>query len=207
MKKSTYIQTFCLIENNTVVLNGKELFASKLSPSFSAFAKELYRELGFRYPKFFKMDHLSKLTFLAAEVLLQNSGLSETDKKQIAIVLSNKSASLDTDRKHQETIQDPENCYPSPSIFVYTLPNIGTGEVCIRHGIQGENAFFVFSEFNPAFLKTYATSLLQLQKAKHILCGWVDVDKEAYKAFVYLVSEEGTFPNDDAFINKNYTNN
>ena len=86
----------------------------------------------------------------------------------MALVLSNKSASLDTDRKHQETINNKDSYYPSPGIFVYTLPNIGIGEISIRHEIRGENAFFVFDVFNAQTLFQYAEALLQTKKSTHI---------------------------------------
>src|SRR5690606_9811213 len=104
--------------------------------------KQVYKENNSAYPKFFKMDNLCKLAFLASEFLLEDSKIGSTTQENMGIVLSNKSSSLNTDRKHQATINDKDNYFPSPALFVYTLPNIMIGEISIRHQIKGENVFF-----------------------------------------------------------------
>ena len=124
----------------------------------------------------------------------------------MAIVLSNRSGSLDTDRKHQSTIQSEENFYPSPAVFVYTLPNIGIGEISIRHHIKGENAFFVFNDFNAKFLTQYSEALINNNKASQVLCGWVDVDENAYHSYMYVVSKTGAYTHSETTITKEYHN-
>ena len=137
------------------------------------------------------MDNLSKLAFLAAELVLREK--INTDKENdIAIVFSNQAASLDTDVKFQESIADEENYFPSPAVFVYTLPNICVGEISIKHQLKSENAFFVFDSFNATFIKNYAAMLLAKNKAEKVLCGWVEYYQEEYNAVVYLVEKEGT---------------
>lgn len=106
----------------------------------SAFLLALYKHAGINYPKFYKMDNLSKLGFLAAEMILKNPTLILDFKKEdIAIVLYNRNSSLDTDINYFETVKE----MASPALFVYTLPNILIGELCIRHGFKGENIFFL----------------------------------------------------------------
>src|ERR1700741_5650650 len=96
------------------------------------------------YPKFHKMDALSKLGLLCAEHALKNGDfLSKYPLNRVGIVLSNSASSLETDRQHQRSISDKSNYFPSPAIFVYTLPNIVIGEMAIKYKITGENAFFV----------------------------------------------------------------
>ncbi|WP_293893358.1 3-oxoacyl-ACP synthase [Flavobacterium sp.] len=186
----TYIQSYCTIQNNKVTLNGEMIFESE-SDLFSDFSKKAYQYFEINYPKFFKMDDLSKLAFLAAELLLKNE-MDGTKENNIALVFANASSSLDTDVKYQNSINDKENYYPSPAVFVYTLPNICLGEISIRHQLKSENSFFIFAEFNPLFTGNYANLLLKTKKADKVLCGWVDFYKEEYKAFLYLVSNEGT---------------
>lgn len=157
---------------------------------FSSFSKSAYKALNIDYSKFFKMDNLSKLAFMAGDVLLK-----EETEKNVALVLSNKASSLDTDRKHQRSIVDSSNFYPSPSVFVYTLPNICMGEISIKHGLYSENAFFVFDKFNPSALKDYSDSLLMEGNAKKVLCGWADFDHGKYDAFLYVIANKGTFAN------------
>lgn len=203
MPKTFYIERYCHIKNNTVSLNGKPLF-EMASEDFSTFIKAAYKHLDTKYPKFFKMDQLSKLAFLSADVLLKETTALSEEEQNIAIVLSNHSSSLDTDRKHQDSISDPDNYYPSPSVFVYTLPNICIGEISIRHKLFSENSFFIFETFSANLLKEYAESLLRTQKAEKVLCGWVNFDTDTYEAFLYLVSTEGTIAHNNNEITRLY---
>ncbi|WP_415034788.1 3-oxoacyl-ACP synthase [Flavobacterium sp.] len=140
------------------------------------------------------MDHLSKLAFLGAEVLLKNE-IDPENENDIALLLANRSSSLDTDVKYQESIADKQSYFPSPAVFVYTLPNICLGEISIRHQLKSENSFFIFDAFNPAFMADYANVLLQTQKAGKVLCGWVEFFANEYDAFLYLVEEQGVLEN------------
>lgn len=175
--------------------------------AFPEFAKQIYKEKDMAYPKFFKMDNLCKLAFLTSEFLLEKAKINTNLKANMGIVLSNKSASLDTDRKHQETINDTDNYYPSPAVFVYTLANIMIGEISIRHQIKGENAFFVSETFNKTLIEQYATSLIRNEKSSHILCGWVDFDDNKYDAFMYLVAEDGEHNYSKELIKNIYNEN
>jgi hypothetical protein len=172
----------CIIEHSKITVDGHVIFESQ-SETFQEFAKEAYKSLDLSYPKFHKMDHLSKLAFLAAEMVLKDEDHSRT-----AIVFANRSSSLDTDFKYQESINDPDNFYPSPAVFVYTLPNICVGEISIKHKMQTENAFFVLDEFDEKFLHDYSEQILLSGKADKVLCGWVELYQENYKAFVYLLT-------------------
>lgn len=167
-------------------MNGKLIFSDD-SEDVKSFLKVTYKSLEVKYPKFFKMDSLSKLAFLGAELLLTE----EYKSSNTALVFSNAASSLDTDRKHQESINDAENYFPSPAVFVYTLPNIGIGEISIRHQLKSENAFFIFEKYNAEFHHSYEKSLIQMNKAGSVLAGWVNVDENKCDAFLYLVSAKG----------------
>ena len=170
-------------------MNGNVLFSDE-SGDFSTFIKNAYKFFQTDYSKFFKMDNLSKLAFLATDVLLKEENLTEMENN-IALVFSNRAASLDTDRKHQAAIENDAEYFPSPAIFVYTLPNICLGEISIRHRLYSENSFFIFDRFNAEHLQLYANSLLRSGKAEKVLCGWVDLDENSYDAFLYLVEKDG----------------
>lgn len=167
----------CKIYKGAIIVNGSFVF-EMLGGDFSTFAKGAYKHLGIDYPKFFKMDALSKLAFLGVEYLLE--GFSSEEKEGLALVFANHSASLDTDLRHQETIQDPNNYYPSPAIFVYTLPNICLGEIAIRHGLRTESSFFIFDQYPSEFFSQYSQYLFQAGKAKKVLCAWVELMAEDY---------------------------
>lgn len=155
------------------------------------------------YPKFYKMDNLSKLSMLAAETLFNHKNFTP-ENEDIALVLSNKHSSLDTDLKHQDSISSPDAYYPSPAVFVYTLANICLGEISIKYKLQTENAFFVFEKMNAEFLSMYVNQILHTGKAKKALCGWVDFYNENHEAFIYLVENEGDFEHNSQTIEKLY---
>ena len=186
MNSGFKIKSFINIRNGIISFNNTILFEDDAN-NFKDFIKKAYKSLDIDYPKFFKMDNLSKLAFVAADVLLNNINIDENT----AVILSNRSSSLDTDRKHQTSISDAKNYYPSPSVFVYTLPNICIGEICIKQKLFSENSFFIFDTFNPEHLWIQSQYLLKSGKANRVLCGWIDIDDSKYDAFVYVVESQG----------------
>lgn len=198
MKTKFYIQDYCHLYKNEILLNGTPIFKSD-KDNFSDFIKAAYTYFDIAHSKFFKMDNLSKLAFIPSDILLKN----ETEKN-IALVFSNNSSSLDTDRKYQGSIEDSDNFYPSPAVFVYTLPNICLGEISIKHKLYSENSFFVFDTFNASALFDYTNSLLEEQKAEKVVCGWVNIDNGKYDAFLYVVAKKGTFAHNLTEINRLY---
>lgn len=187
MNQKFYIKDYCTITNQKI-FHGNELIFSFAATSFLDFSKFAYRNQELTYPKFFKMDNLSKLAFLAASVLLKPYNEEEND---VALVFGNRSSSLDTDLLFQKSISNRDAYYPSPAVFVYTLPNICLGEISIKFKLYSENSFFVFESFNPSFFKAYTEILIKTGKAKEVLCGWVEILEDNYQAFVYLVSQNG----------------
>ena len=130
------------------------------------------------------MDPLSRLGWITTELLLGPGwDTSIYRPEDIAIVLSNAHSSLDTDYKYNDTIRD----IPSPSVFVYTLPNIMIGEISIRHGFKGESAFFLSPSFDPTLLAAYTNLLLQQGIANAAIVGWVDLLGDDYKAALFLI--------------------
>lgn len=203
MVDKLYIQSYCHVKNGQLKLNGKIVFKDEPKNTLKVFLKNSYKNQKINYPKFFKMDNLSKLAILASELVLSNIDANEYGNN-IALVFSNNASSLDTDRKHQKTINEIDNFYPSPAIFVYTLPNIGIGEVSIKHQLKSENAFFIFDEFNASFHHNYESILIQSKKSSAVLAGWVNVDNENYNAFLYLVSKKGLIEHTEQNLIKKY---
>ncbi len=145
-----------------------------------------YRNIGINYPKFFKMDRLCKAGFLGAEVLLKDLIDDEKNNDDWGIILMNSASSLDNDRRFQQTIAE-DDYFPSPSIFVYTLANIVTGEIAIRHKIGGETSFYVMPEFDEELMtELIAQSFNANPKLTYILCGWVDVDHGQHEVRMFL---------------------
>lgn len=189
MEQQLYISSYVVLVGNRIVVDGYQMF-HKEEAELSSFLKAAVKNIDVDYPKFYKMDNLSKLAFVATEYILQ--GLD--DEANTAIVLANRSGSLDTDVRHWESIRDASSYYPSPAVFVYTLANICIGELCIRHGFQSENAFFVGESYDVTTQYNYNRYLLASGKANRVLCGWVEVFGENYKAVLYTVDKSGKLP-------------
>lgn len=203
MNTENYITASCTISNNTIYKNGQTVFENK-EVSLADFLLDAYKHFNLNYPKFYKMDNLSKLGWLAAEVLLKDSFAAGKYKPaDIGVVLSNNNASLDTDIKYYETAKE----IASPALFVYTLPNIVIGEICIRHNFKGENAFFIFNEFDAGFIEQYVNNLINNNILQSCICGWVELLADKYKAVLYLIEKQATAKSylfTAAHLNKKY---
>jgi len=177
--------------NGIAKINGEPFYKSTEEEELHVYTKSLYRELDMRYPKFFKMDLSCKLAMIAGEMIWKERDVRQLlQGDDIAIVLMNKASSLDTDREFNRSITDFGDWFPSPAIFVYTLPNIMAGEICIKKNITGENAFFIFDEFDAGALLDYVSEILANDRAKACLCGWCDVDGGVADAFFLLVEKD-----------------
>ena len=198
LPEDQYITASCIVENNSVVKNGNLVFDSN-GTSTGDFFTSLYKYLETDYARFYKMDNLSKLGWLASEVLLKDSFAADKYKpEETGIVLANANASLDTDIKYFETVKE----IASPSVFVYTLPNIVTGEICIRNHFKGETAFFVSENFDANFITGYVQGLLNADVLQACICGWIELLKDEYKAVLLLVEKQGS---DVTFTKENMT--
>ena len=187
-----YITNYCIIRNNKVIINNRIDYVHKNFINFNNFIRFLYKHYQIKYPKFYKMDNLSKLAFITSECLFkENNFIQSYNNEEIGIVIANSHSSLDTDIKYYDTIKDKSNCFPNPSLFVYTLPNILLGEICIRNKIKGENAFFIFEKFEAEFICKYVNNLLDTNKIQSCITGWIDFDDDDdYDSVLYLIEKK-----------------
>lgn len=150
----------------------------------------LYRQMIGNYPKFYKMDGLSRLGFVASEILL-NAEKGDTDVErreeegerlleERAIIFFNHSSSIASDRNYKESINDKDNYFPSPSIFVYTLPNIVTGEIAIRNHFHGETSFFILPDKAERLMEEILQASCRDDQSKSFLTGWIDYEDERH---------------------------
>ena len=143
--------------------------------------KALYHQYVGDYPKFYKMDGLSRLGFIASELLLQAEGRERfVPCDDRAVVFFNHSSSISADRKYLESIADPENFFPSPSVFVYTLPNIVTGEIAIRNHYYGETSFYILPERSEQQMKGILRASCLDPATRSILIGWLDYEDDGH---------------------------
>lgn len=188
MSTEKYITASCVISGQGIYKNGQQVFEDRAS-ALPEFLVSAYRHFGLQYPKYYKMDNLCKLGWLANEVLLMDHFDREKYKPEdVGIVLSNASSSLDTDIRYYETVKS----IPSPALFVYTLPNIVIGEICIRHGFKGENGFFICTEFDAGFIEQYVSGLINNNILQACICGWVELLENSCKAVLFLVEKDKT---------------
>ncbi|HEY5371489.1 MAG TPA: hypothetical protein VIJ95_00605 [Hanamia sp.] len=180
-----YITSSCLISKHAVYKNGKLLYVNK-DTDVTGFLLLVYDRFDIKYSRFYKMDNLCKLGWLASEILLKDSYKKDNYRAQdIGLILSNANSSLDTDQKYMESVND----IPRSSLFVYTLPNVVTGEICIRNNFKGEDAFFVFDCFNASFIESYVNNLLDNNVLQACICGWIELLGDEYKAVLFLVEK------------------
>jgi hypothetical protein len=153
--------------------------------------RSIFRYYDIDYPKFFKMDNLCKLAFLSAEILLRGTDiLQKYPGEEIGIILENGSSSLEYDLKHMESIRDRNKYFPSPSVFVYTIPNIMAAEIAIRHKVKGENAVFILEQFDPGLIDCYVSELFRNQQVSCCLCGWVECYGDHYQSLLFIIEQE-----------------
>jgi len=178
------ITAFVHIKDHRIYLNKRLVFSEERSSPLPEFLKLAYKAQAISWPKFHKMDSLSKMGILSTEILFKNRNIPE----DTALVFSNSSSSLGTDEVHQNSM----NQVVSPSVFVYTLPNIVMGEICIKNKIYGENSFFITKKFDHGLIWEYSQSLLDSLAASAIVCGWIEWKNAEYDVFLCLVTREGS---------------
>lgn len=182
------ITSYCTINDNSCTLDGALYFEHQNNSE--SFSRGLFKHLDFKYPKFYKMDVLSKFGFLASEIIIKNNkNLSKYGENEVALLFANSNSSSLTDLKYQETIAT-EKPSPSPSLFVYTLPNILLGEIAIRNKWYGENMFFVLEDFDAEFLCQYTKILFEDEQTKACLIAWIDLKANKKEVIMLCVEKE-----------------
>ena len=139
----------------------------------------IYKSLDIFYPKFYKMNHLCKLGFVGVEDLLSGHEvfINSIPKDRIATIFVNHSSSITSDFPHANSLEK-KGAIQSPAEFVYTLPNILNGELAIRHGWSGYNAFYLKSNFDAAFLKEQLQLAALSQPIDACILGYVETNLE-----------------------------
>ena len=180
-----YINGSCRITNGQAWVGDSIVFQQKATAP-PVFLPALYAARDLNYPKWYKMDRLSQLGILAADLIYSNSSKSsKPDPLETAIVLANRHSSLETDARFADQLEG----IPSPAVFVYTLPNIVMGEISIKYGLKGEQAFFLMEKPDPGFLLRYAETFFAEGQVKNCLVGWLDLFQDDYLAVLFLVSK------------------
>ena len=177
---------------NFLEVNGKRVAEAVAGESFLT---QLYRASNLSYPKFFKMDVLCKVGFIASEILLETEGAERfVPRADRAVILFNHHSSLHADCTFQQTIANPSEFYPSPSVFVYTLPNIVTGEIAIRNKYHGESSFILLPEKSQEAMNQAVERAFLDDETTSVLTGWVEaVSENEFEADISIVVETQNF--------------
>jgi hypothetical protein len=182
------ITAYCNLRADECLVNGG-IVARRDAGSEDSWFKQIYRQQELAYPKFYKMDVLSQAGYLASELIKRaNPGISSIySDDEIALVFANASSSAETDRRFIQSYADGGS--PSPSLFVYTLPNIVLGEIAILNKWYGENMFAVLPKFVPGFYLDYSRILLA-SGSRAMLGGWLEVTAGSTDVFLFMVEEQ-----------------
>lgn len=175
------------INAGEVIVNDSTVFSDK-SVDFGTFIREAFKSRGENNMKFYKMDDLCKLGYVAAAWLLDGIEFGE---EECGMVLSGKYGCLNTDMKHQQIIDKEGDAASSPAVFVYTLPNVVAGEISIRHHIKGENTWFWSDDRTMSDLKHYASLMAGASDLRYCIIGHLDFLNGEYFAKFELWSVAG----------------
>lgn len=148
--------------------------------------RSVYEALHIDYPKFHKMDVLSKLLVLTEEMVHDLFPIDLGVDDNLMLLMANRSASAVTDQRFLEsyTLQQ----IPSPALFVYTLPNIALGELSIRRKWYGENSFFICEGFDVENFATHCRMAFR-NGNRYALCAWIEADLQGNEeCFLFLMS-------------------
>lgn len=175
------------ITDDAIFVDGSRLTTTG---SGSEMLTAIYKERIGSYPKYYKMDLLCRLGFVASELLLNAEGCRSFDdqghlvqgdlREDRAILLFNQHGTAATDEHYQQTIDDADDYFPSPSIFVYTLPNILAGEIAIRNRYCGETNFCVLPRKDWQLMEYAVEDAFQDEMTESAVVGWVDCDEEGH---------------------------
>lgn len=170
--------------------NANEKLEEQEGAGHHSLLTSLYKQMIGNYPKFYKMDGLSRLGFVASEILLNaEKGDMDVERREEegerlleerAIIFFNHSSSIASDRNYKESINDKDNYFPSPSIFVYTLPNIVTGEIAIRNHFHGETSFFILPDKDERMMEEILQASCRDAQSKSFLTGWIDYEDKRH---------------------------
>ena len=178
------------ITSQGIWLDNKEFIIDK-EITQNGLLTALYKQIMGNYPKYYKMDGLCRLGFIASELLLKaerdEGSFTEDINKTRAIVFFNRSSSIASDKKYLASIAEKDNYFPSPSVFVYTLPNIVTGEIAIRNGYHGETSFYILPHKNELLMQDIIETTFMDEQTTSVLTGWLDYeDSEHFEADLYI---------------------
>jgi 3-oxoacyl-[acyl-carrier-protein] synthase-1 len=173
-----------MIKPGEVILDGEAL---QFDSSGAAMVSEIFKKHLSDCSRFFKMDLFSRLAYVATGLVAKDS-LKGCAPEDIALFIFTLNGSVLADRKHLSTFSDPEDFYPSPAVFINTLPNVVLGEIAVRNSIKGETSLVMLPERDDTVIDKVIMVSASASRPSAVICGWVDCDAEdSYIADVKLL--------------------
>ncbi len=142
-----------------------------------ALVTEIFKKYLADGSRFFKMDLYSRLAY-AGTSLLAKDALEGYDPEDVALFVFTQQGSLLADRKHLSTFSNPDEFFPSPAVFINTLPNVVLGEIAVKNNIKGETTLVLLPDRDEAAIQRIMEASLAATRPAVVLCGWVDCGAE-----------------------------
>lgn len=173
-KNRPEVQHSVRLTETSLSIDGREI---PVEESGKALLTWIYRTMLTEYPKFYKMDVFNRLVYVASQLLVKEEDAGSPDTGR-ALVFFNRSSTVVSDRRHISTFTGGEGFFPSPSVAIFTLPNIVAGEVAIRNGYKGETSFYILDERDGTLMENIVDATFACSDVHSMITGWVDCSAE-----------------------------
>jgi hypothetical protein len=178
----------CVITNNIIKVNNKTIYRGNASINLDHFLLEAYQNYKVAYPKFHKMDFISKLGILTTSILATENKI-DFDSANTGIIMCSKSGCHFTDKEYINSINSGSQT-SNPALFTYTLPSIAMGEICIKHKIKGENLYLLMDKPNKTLLSNLINNMFDNKQMNHCVVGWLEMQStKKYLSHFMLISK------------------
>ena len=145
----------------------------------------LYKECLSDDARYYKMDLFSRLAYVGTGLLAKDN-LAGCAPEDIGLLIFTKNGSVLADRKHLSTFS--QEYYPSPAIFINTLPNVVLGEIAVTHQIKGETTLVMLPGENQELMENILAATLSATQPSALITGWVDCESEnVFQASLKLI--------------------
>ena len=143
----------------------------------AALLTEIFKESLANGSRFFKMDLFSRLAYVAVGLLAKDAP-GEYVPEETGLLIFTLNGSVLADRKHLSTFAKPDEYYPSPAIFINTLPNVVLGEMAVTHRIKGETTLVMLPGRDEETMDSILDATLAATRPSVLITGWVDCESE-----------------------------
>lgn len=164
------------LSEKDVTVDGVKLAVTSMG---KALVTELYKKTGGDYPRFYKMDLLCRIGLVATQLLLKAEEITTSDAAEHrAVVIVGRSGSIHADLNYLTSIMHADDFFPSPERFVYTLPNIVTGEIAMRYHYHGETSFYLLPTRDTSIVSDIVQSAFLDPDTTSVIGGWIDCETD-----------------------------